>query len=280
MDNDKLIEERAQRILDHLDRDEFVFGMNDLEGEEYITLPNGTKILCDIMNGKINEQMKALNTKNNTSSNKNPLKEESKQLNINNKKDPLSNELLLNYINTFDSDEEKETKDVQENEQDNSIHHYYETEYSEIPKSNNSKHGIYKNSIHSNLDSEDDDFNYIPYNSTKVYQGHEILDKEAHESGPLKKSSSSSSSKPIYINHPSKNLLLATSPSVPCTPPPSLANTTTHDINKIFRSKDEILNLDKTTESINENLSEKEMEKVIEELLAKLTIQQDNNKNI
>eukprot|EP00833_Pecoramyces_ruminatium_P002402 jgi/Orpsp1_1/1176434/evm.model.c7180000057574.1 len=58
MESDRLNEKKAQEILDRLDKDEFVFSMNDLEGEEYITLPNGTKILSDILNNKMNNEQK------------------------------------------------------------------------------------------------------------------------------------------------------------------------------------------------------------------------------
>jgi len=37
MDSDSLNEKRAQEILDRLDKDEFVFTMNDLEGVEYVS---------------------------------------------------------------------------------------------------------------------------------------------------------------------------------------------------------------------------------------------------
>jgi len=37
MNSDKLNEKKAQEILDRLDKDEFVFTMNDLEGEEYVS---------------------------------------------------------------------------------------------------------------------------------------------------------------------------------------------------------------------------------------------------
>jgi len=36
MNSDSLNEKRAQEILDRLDKEEFVFTMNDLEGEEYV----------------------------------------------------------------------------------------------------------------------------------------------------------------------------------------------------------------------------------------------------
>lgn len=37
MESDRLNEKKAQEILDRLDKDEFVFSMNDLEGEEYVS---------------------------------------------------------------------------------------------------------------------------------------------------------------------------------------------------------------------------------------------------
>jgi len=36
MNSDRLNEKKAQEIIDRLDKDEFVFTMNDLEGEEYV----------------------------------------------------------------------------------------------------------------------------------------------------------------------------------------------------------------------------------------------------
>jgi len=50
MNSDKLNEKKAQEILDRLDKDEFVFTMNDLEGEEYVIFFFFLVFLFEIIN--------------------------------------------------------------------------------------------------------------------------------------------------------------------------------------------------------------------------------------
>ena len=67
--------------------------------------------------------------------------------------------------------------------------------------------------------------------------------------------------------------LLASSPNIPVTPPPSLAKS--NNMFNIFKSKDEILKSDKETKPIPDGEFN---EKDIQELLAKLVIHQDKQK--
>jgi len=232
MDSDKLNEKRAQEILDRLDKDEFVFTMNDLEGEEYVTLPNGTKILKDILDGKVNDQQ------NYNNKNENKIK-------------PIDNQILQfdDYINTYDADNSKK---------DNNLLFKIE-------------------------DTEDDEV----FEETEKYnesdeEGLTIkVTNDNDETVPL----SLATSKPISIQSSHKQMavgslsvsddghLLASSPNIPVTPPPSLAKS--HNMFNIFKSKDEILKSDEETKPIPDGEFN---EKDIQELLAKLVIHQDKQK--
>ncbi|ORX84554.1 hypothetical protein BCR32DRAFT_266255 [Anaeromyces robustus] len=230
MEDDRLNEKRAQEILDRLDKDDFVFTMNDLEGEEYVTLPNGTKMLCDIMNDKIDGNL----TKK--------IKDE--------KSKPIDDQILQfdDYINTYDMD----------HKDDNNL--------------------LFKID-----DTEGDE----AFDETEKYYGSDEeglaikLTNDKNESVPL----SSTTTKPITIqsNRPQISAsslsvsddghLVANSPNIPVTPPPSLAKS--QNMFKIFKSKDEIYQSDRSSHPVPDGeLNEKD----IQELLAKLVIHQDKQK--
>jgi len=229
MDSDSLNEKRAQEILDRLDKDEFVFTMNDLEGVEYVTLPNGTKILKDILDDKINDQQN-----NNI---------------VENKTKPIDNQILQfdDYINTFDNNKEDNNllfniDDTEEDEAFEETEKYY--------------------------DSEEDGLTIKVTNDN-------------NETVPL----TSTTSKPISIQSSNKQMavgslsvsddshLLASSPNIPVTPPPSLAKS--QNMFNVFKSKEEILKSDREAIPIPDGEFN---EKDIQELLAKLVIHQDKQK--
>jgi len=229
MNSDSLNEKRAQEILDRLDKEEFVFTMNDLEGEEYVTLPNGTKILKDILDDKINDQQN-----NNI---------------VENKTKPIDNQILKfdDYINTFDNNKEDNNllfniDDTEEDEAFEETEKYY--------------------------DSEEDGLTIKVTNDN-------------NETVPL----TSTTSKPISIQSSNKQMavgslsvsddghLLATSPNIPVTPPPSLAKS--QNMFNVFKSKEEILKSDREAIPIPDGEFN---EKDIQELLAKLVIHQDKQK--
>jgi len=229
MDSDSLNEKRAQEILDRLDKDEFVFTMNDLEGVEYVTLPNGTKILKDILDDKINDQQN-----NNI---------------VENKTKPIDNQILQfdDYINTFDNNKEDNNllfniDDTEEDEAFEETEKYY--------------------------DSEEDGLTIKVTNDN-------------NETVPL----TSTTSKPISIQSSNKQMavgslsvsddshLLASSPNIPVTPPPSLAKS--QNMFNVFKTKEEILKSDREAIPIPDGEFN---EKDIQELLAKLVIHQDKQK--
>ncbi|ORX38106.1 hypothetical protein BCR36DRAFT_407660 [Piromyces finnis] len=230
MDSDKLNEKRAQEILDRLDKDEFVFTMNELENEEYVTLPNGTKILTDILNGKINDQQK-----------QHKIKENGK---------PINDQILQfdDYISTFDND--NGTKD------DNNL--LFEID-----------------------DTEGED----AFEETEKYYGsdEEVTIKITNNDKDEKISYTSTTSKPITIQSSHRQPisvgslsvsddghLMANSPNIPVTPPPSLAKS--QNMFNIFKNKEDILNSDKTSQPIPDGEFKEED---IQELLAKLVIHKD-----
>ncbi|OUM60340.1 hypothetical protein PIROE2DRAFT_13924 [Piromyces sp. E2] len=227
MDSDRLNEKRAQEILDRLDKDEFVFTMNDLEGEEYITLPNGTKILTDVLNDKINDQQK------------DKIKENGK---------PINDQLLQfdDYINTYD----KKQKD-----DNNLLFKIDDTESEEVFEETEKYYGSDEEGL--TIKVTNDNNEDIPYTSTTSKP---ITIQSSHR--PQESAGSLSVSDDGH--------LIACSPNIPVTPPPSLAKS--HNMFSIFKNKNDIINSDKTSEPIPDGEFN---EKDIQELLAKLVIHKD-----
>jgi len=226
MESDRLNEKKAQEILDRLDKDEFVFSMNDLEGEEYITLPNGTKILSDILNNKMNNEQK-------------------EKIKFPGSK-TIDDKILKfdDYINTYD----------EHNKEYNLLFKIDDTEGEEAFEETEKYYGSDEEGY--TIKVTNDKNESIPYSST--------------------------SSKPISIQSPHRSQinnslsvsddghLLASSPNIPVTPPPSLAKS--QNMFKIFKNRDEILQADKKATPIPDGeLNESDMQ----ELLAKLVIHQD-----
>jgi len=228
MDSDRLNEKRAQELLDRLDNDEFVFTMNDLEGKEYVTLPNGTKILTDILNGKINNQQK------------NKIKDDNDN--------QINGQILQfdDYINTYGNDHK---------EDNNLLFKIDDTECEENFEETEKYYGSDEDGL--TIKVTNDNNEDIPYTSTS--------------SKPITiQSSHSQQMSAGSLSVSSDGHLLASSPNIPVTPPPSLAKS--HNMFNVFKNKDDIINSDKTSFPIPDGEFN---EKDIQELLAKLVIHKD-----
>ena len=227
--NDRLNEKKAQEIIDRLDKDEFVFTMNDLEGEEYVTLPNGTKILTDILNDKLNKQEK------------NKIKNNSK---------PINDQLLQfdDYINTYDNDQ----KD------DNNLLFKIDDTESEVFEETEKYYG------------SDEEGLTIKVTNDK----NEDISYTSATSKPITIQSSHRQQVPIgSLSVSDDGHLIASSPNIPVTPPPSLAKS--QNMFNIFKSKNDIINSDKASFPIPDGEFN---EKNIQELLEKLVIHKDQQK--
>jgi len=203
MESDRLNEKKAQEILDRLDKDEFVFTLNDLEGEEYITLPNGTKILSDILNGKMDN-------------------EQNEKRKINNNSKIIDDKILKfdDYINTYDEHK-------YDNKEDNLLFKIDDTEGEEVFEETEKYYGSDEEGY--TIKVTNDKNESVPYTSTI--------------SKPISIQSSHRSQVSGSLSVSDDGHLLASSPNIPVTPPPSLAKS--QNMFKIFKSKDEIFQADK-----------------------------------
>jgi len=227
MNSDRLNEKKAQEIIDRLDKDEFVFTMNDLEGEEYVTLPNGTKILTDVLNDKINVQEK------------NKIEDNSK---------PINDQLLQfdDYINTYDNDHKDDN---------NLLFKIDDTESEEVFEETEKYYGSDEEGL--TIKVTNDKNEDVSYTSTT--------------SKPITIQSSNRQQMSVgSLSVSDDGHLIASSPNIPVTPPPSLAKS--QNMFNVFKNKNDIINSDKTSQPIPDGEFN---EKDIQELLAKLVIHKD-----
>jgi len=229
MNSDRLNEKKAQEILDRLDKDEFVFTMNDLEGEEYVTLPNGTKILTDILNNKMDsdhiEKLESNKSKN------------------------IDDQLIQygDYIKSYDEDKVN-------HKDDNLLFKIDDTEGGEGFDETEKYYGSDEEGY--TIKVTNDKNESVPYSTTT--------------SMPISIQSSHRQQISGSLSVSDDGHLLASSPNIPVTPPPSLAKS--QNMFKIFKNREEILQSDRKATSIPDGeLNEKDMQ----ELLAKLVIHQD-----